>query len=399
MNTTTFNSVYVLLFLMILPGISVLDLQAQTDGDPISIGEYKIVSSRILNEDRRILIHLPRNYKKTSRSYPVFYMLYGNHRTTYFAETVSILDSLGSGGRIPEMILVGIENTDRYRDLLPEKPDGSPSGIDRFLSFFKTELIPFIEKSYRCKNYRLIMGPQAGANFAFYTLFKDPTVFNAAIMTNPFRWKGGRNLMLQQARQVFKKDKNFEKTLFITTNDNDKLEREGGKLVEEFSQFLADINPGKFRLHINHVKNWDEFLAPLGIRPGIKAIFQNYPLPRASETKDLEALKRHYLRLTNEFGYEVDIPEHQTVMVYDILLKEKKSREAMEILTYILETNPNSLNGLWRVAAVHQQKGDLAKAINNLEKMVKLMGSDAGMIKRRLDQLKKMHDDNKKEKQ
>lgn len=398
MKATAFNSVCILLFLMMLPGNSGPDLQAQTDGDPISIGEYKIVSSRILNEDRRILIHLPRNYEKTSRSYPVFYMLYGNHRTTYFAEVVSVLDSLGSEGRIPEMILVGLENTDRYRDLLPEKPDGSSTGINRFLSFFKTELIPFIEKTYRCKKYRLLMGPQAGANFAFYTLFKDPELFNAAIMTNPFRWKGGRNLMLQQARQVFKKNKNFRKTLFITTDDNDELEREGSKFVEEFSKFISDINPEKFSLHINHVKNWDEFMAPLGIRPGIKAIFQNYPLPRSSEIKDLEALKKHYLDLTDEYGYEVDIPEHQTVMVYDTLLEEKKPGKAMEILTYILKTNPNSLNGLWRMAAVHQQKGDLAKAIGYLEKMVRLMDSDAGMIKRRLDQLKKIHAESNKEK-
>jgi predicted alpha/beta superfamily hydrolase len=392
LHRTRIQAIRALFILMILSVIHGAELRAQSDGDPVSIGKYKTISSKVLNEERRILVHLPRNYHKSGRSFPVFYLLYGDHRTTYFARAVSILDSLGNGGRIPEMILVAVENTDRYRDLLPERPDGSPTGIARFIDFFKTELIPLVEKNYRCKTYRLIMGPQAGANFAFYTLFREPDLFDAAIITNPFRWRGGRELMFKQAIEAFKQDTDFKKTLYITTSDNDELEMEGAKQVQEFSAQIEEIRPASFKMVVNHIKNWDEFLAPLGIHSGIKTIFKNYPGPSADRVEGLEALKQHCLNLTREYGYEVDLPEHRAVQVYDALMRKKRSGKALEILTYILENNPSSLNGLWRMAGIHRKNGNLDGAIRNLEKMAEIMGSDAGMIRRLLDQLKKKRD-------
>ena len=44
------------------------------------------------------------------------------------------------------MILVGVANTERYRDNLPFQRDGSPGGADKFLRFFAEELIPFIDE-------------------------------------------------------------------------------------------------------------------------------------------------------------------------------------------------------------------------------------------------------------
>ncbi len=97
----------------------------QQDGDEIVLGTFRIIPSKILNEERTLLIHLPEDYAHNSTSYPVLFLLYGDHVTTYFGETVSILDRLGQTGRIPEMLLVAVTNTDRYRDLLPANPDGT----------------------------------------------------------------------------------------------------------------------------------------------------------------------------------------------------------------------------------------------------------------------------------
>jgi predicted alpha/beta superfamily hydrolase len=384
------GSILIITLFLTAMGIFYEGLFAQQDVDSISIGKYQVISSKILKEERRILIHLPRNYEKNVRKYPVFYMLYGNHMTTYFAQAVSILDGLGPIARIPEMILIGIENTDRYRDLLPEKSDGSATGIHNFLNFLKKELIPYVEKNFRCKKYRMIMGPQAGANFVFYTLFKDPQIFNAGIITNPFRWRGGRDLMMKQAKQVLMKNKEFNKTIFITYSDGDELEREGAKLVDNFFTFVQERKPDNFNLYLNFKENWDEFSAPLGIRLGLKSIFKNYPISPENKIMNLDDLKKHYHSLSEEYGYDVEMPEHQLVVTYDILEDQRKTKEAMEILNYIMDKNPLSGNGLWRMANLHQQNGNIPGAILNLEKMVKVIGSDSGMIKNRLNYFKKM---------
>ena len=53
--------------------------EAQQEGEPVSIGTYRVMHSKILNEDRTLLIHLPRGYEHSKSSYPVIYMLYGDH--------------------------------------------------------------------------------------------------------------------------------------------------------------------------------------------------------------------------------------------------------------------------------------------------------------------------------
>ncbi len=354
---TIFLSVIFMITALLLP----YPVFPQQEEEQISLGKYKILASKMLKENRRILVHLPRDYEKSKRKYPVFYMLYGDHTTTYFAEVVSVLDRLGPTGRIPEMILIGLENTDRYRDLLPQYLDGKATGIENFLAFFIKEFIPYVENTYRCKKFRLILGPQAGANFVFYSLFKHPELFHAAIINNPFRWRGGRELILNQAMNVLKKDPSYKKSLFITYDDSDQLEREGIK-----------------------------FISSLGVRSGLKTIFADYPLKENTEINGLTDLKNHFLNLSQIYDYQVEIPEHFLVTQYDKLKDQRKTREATEILDFILQQNPQSGNGLWRKVNVHIDNGNLPEAIECLEMMMKNMGSDSGMIRGRVDRLKKM---------
>ena len=88
---------------------------AQQDNEAITIGTYRILHSKILNEDRTLLISLPRSYEGSELSYPVIYLLYGDQVKGYFAEAVHILDALRESSEIPQMILVGVANTERYR--------------------------------------------------------------------------------------------------------------------------------------------------------------------------------------------------------------------------------------------------------------------------------------------
>jgi hypothetical protein len=58
-------------------------------------------------------------------------------------------------------------------------------------------------------------------------------------------------------------------------------------------------------------------------------------------------------------------------------------------LHYLLEKNPSSGNALWRLGNHHERIGELDAAIRYYERMVATMGSDAGMIQSRVDELKK----------
>src|SRR5918997_278110 len=106
------------------------------------------VKSAVLGEDRIVLVRTPAGYETNKVSYPVLYMTDGD---AHIGHTASTIEFLTRNGRISDLIVVGVTNTDRTRDLAPVKstaknPAGelqapTSGGADNFLKFFETELI------------------------------------------------------------------------------------------------------------------------------------------------------------------------------------------------------------------------------------------------------------------
>ena len=102
-----------------------------------------------MNEERRVIIHLPRNYSKdSSRKYPVMYVLDGTSQDQHTADKITVLSD---AGLIPSAIVVGLPNTrgNRERDQTPpfmrrdvNDPNSAFGAADKFLSFIEKELIP-----------------------------------------------------------------------------------------------------------------------------------------------------------------------------------------------------------------------------------------------------------------
>jgi enterochelin esterase-like enzyme len=80
------------------------------------------IKSNVLGEDRIILVRTPQGYETNKLAYPVLYMTDGD---AHLAHTSSTIEFLARNGRMSEMIVVGIPNTDRTRDLTPAKATGA----------------------------------------------------------------------------------------------------------------------------------------------------------------------------------------------------------------------------------------------------------------------------------
>src|ERR1044071_6306099 len=77
-----------------------------------------VLKSEVLGEERTVLIRTPPGYETNKLSYPVLYMTDGDAHMTHTASTIEFLTR---NRRIPDLIVVGITNTDRTRDLTPAK--------------------------------------------------------------------------------------------------------------------------------------------------------------------------------------------------------------------------------------------------------------------------------------
>lgn len=246
----------ILAITVLLLAVLAINTNAQNIGDSINIGTYHTIQSKILPEERIVSINLPRGYEASGLSYPVIYHSYGDRINQYFAKAVSSVYNLASDGAIPEVILVGIDEKNlRYRDLLPQGNDGSPTGINSFTEYISNELIPFIEQNYRTKDFNVFVGPQVGANFGLYTLFTNPELFNAYIITNPFRWTGGRELLFDKVNSYSSNQVSIKNFLFITYHkgDRDPLEKEGDLFIERFKKVIDEDNLEEINVNYNFI--------------------------------------------------------------------------------------------------------------------------------------------------
>ena len=104
----------ILLFTFLLSFVS-------TAQEPITIGTSYTISSSVLKENRTIQIYLPKSYNDstlTPQHYPVIYLLDSESNFNYLSAYVEKLSKYPYPS-IPEMIIVGIVNTNRTRDLTP----------------------------------------------------------------------------------------------------------------------------------------------------------------------------------------------------------------------------------------------------------------------------------------
>jgi len=74
------------------------------------------VYSTILKENRELQILLPTEFDNTYFSYPVIYLL---DAETNFSTSIEVLSFLMDNHFIPPHVVVGIPNTDRFRDMTP----------------------------------------------------------------------------------------------------------------------------------------------------------------------------------------------------------------------------------------------------------------------------------------
>src|ERR1700689_728727 len=105
---------------------------AQMNGK-IVLGTIDSIQSKILNEQRKIWVYVPDgndNNMFSKEKYPVVYLLDGDAHFYSVVGMIQQLSSVNGNTTCPKMIVVGIPNTDRTRDLTPTHVDADPPYMD-----------------------------------------------------------------------------------------------------------------------------------------------------------------------------------------------------------------------------------------------------------------------------
>lgn len=162
--------------------------------EPISLGYRFSLYSDSLEEERHCLISLPDSYQENlERTYPILILLDGY---THFKPVVGIVQFMSSryirNNLSPEMIVVAIENVDRERDFtftkIKTKRPNTMGGGQKFLSFIQSELIPYIDRSFRTERNRTLIGHSLGGLLSINAFLQNHNSFDNYLVIDPSIW-------------------------------------------------------------------------------------------------------------------------------------------------------------------------------------------------------------------
>jgi predicted alpha/beta superfamily hydrolase len=356
-----------LLLALILPASAA----SQADGDPLTLGTYRVLHSGVLGEDRVLQVHLPRGYDSGGLSYPVVYVFYSDWVEGYFAQLVNDLDLL-SEDRMPPSILVGVPNVQRYRDLVPWPRAGDRPGeghAEAFLRFVREELIPWVDAEYRTKRYRVMVGPQAAAVFGVYTLLQAPGTFQAFIVNDPCILDHPERSLCREL-VAFSRTPAARGTFFAVGDAVGEDAREAERLEDLRGGLRAQAGEG-FHWRVDLDPAWPFFLAPVEARAALLDLFADYPFPSPGEARGLHEIEAHYDSVSASHGFSVEPSDLVLTLAGNGLMDRGEHAAALEVFTRLTEVYPWSLNGPWGLANLHRVMGDTAAAIRYYEDCVR----------------------------
>jgi predicted alpha/beta superfamily hydrolase len=343
---------------------------------PYEAPERLVIKSQVLGEERVIFVRTPAGYTRSNDRFPVLYLTDGDAHIQQASATVAFL---ASNARMPEMIVVGITNTDRTRDLtpthvaqLPNNPSlrfPTSGGADKFLKFVETELIPVVESKYRTQPYRVFAGHSLGGLFAVYTLITRPQLFNAYIAASPaLQWDNF--LLIGRVREFFETRKELGRTLFVS------LAAEAGGIGSAFGQFrdvLGKQQVKGFVWEAVRFEDEDHFSAVMrSYYTGLRKVFDGWLYPIDPSTNlvagGLKGVEEHYHKLSERLGFTVPPPEALMNQVGYQAMGQGNLEEAIAAFKLNVERHPDSANVYDSLGEAYERAGRLELALRSYEK-------------------------------
>ncbi|MBP9194909.1 MAG: alpha/beta hydrolase [Saprospiraceae bacterium] len=191
-----------------------LSLNAQIkvqESTPIAIGENLRIDSKIMAESRQINIYLPPEFKKEeAKNYGVVYLLDGGLDED-FIHTSGLVQYVTFPWiqQLPPVIVVGIANTDRKRDMTfptsqayEKKNFPSSGGATRFIEFIEKEVVALVRNRYQVAGPSYLIGQSLAGLLATEVVMTRPSLFDNYIIVSPSVWWDNGSILKREALEL-----------------------------------------------------------------------------------------------------------------------------------------------------------------------------------------------------
>ena len=313
--------------------------------EPITIGQKMSLHSAILDQDREIWISLPASYSDSTYSkkdYPVCYFFDGD---SHFENLVAQGHRLSSGlyASIPEMIMVGIIQQDRTKELTPTAmatPDNwkradfsSSGGNGLFMEFIEQELKPLINQTYRTNSFEVLIGHSFGGLSVSNTLLNHPDFYDAYVAIDPSVWWDDQKL-LSNIDSLWKVNLTQGKLFYLAKADDVGSGEDHHRAIIQFNEDINRLNEDNslhYRYKFYEKEDHGTVVVPAEY-DALRFIFEGYQLPVKQLMKQPDLLDGHFYSVSERLGYKI-IPDEKTIDdLAKVCQRQDLHEQALELL-------------------------------------------------------------------
>lgn len=213
---------------------------------PLVIGETLTIKSQAVGETRRINVYLPAGYAQAPKErWPVIYMPDGGLAED-FLHVAGLLQVSAANLTMRPFILVGIENTERRRDLTGPTEQASDrkiaprvGGSAAFRQFIREELIPAVQARYRTTQERAIIGESLAGLFVVETWVLEPALFDTYIALDPSLWWNKEGIFASTAQALKTRPANVKPALYMASSSEPTILEPARRFAELLTQAKA----------------------------------------------------------------------------------------------------------------------------------------------------------------
>lgn len=287
----------------------------------IRIGTKQHLFSKSLNEERSFWIYLPDDYENSqypTARYPVMYLL---DPEINFHSFTGIVQNLASGpyARIPQMIVIGICNTNRTRDLTPSEANNQAffgkhrakpqetGGNQAFITFIEKELRPYIDSHFRTSGYNLINGHSFGGLTAVNILLNHPHLFNAYIIIDPSLW-WDNELLIKQADSIFDKKDFNKRNIYLAMANKKAIAQDTttdmARGIKKFHQLIEKKNPKNLRWAFHFYEKEDHGTISIPAEyDGLQFLFEHHLIQVKEAIQNPNLIEEQFQKLSSQTGF------------------------------------------------------------------------------------------------
>lgn len=191
---------------------------------PLVIGDSFTIDSSVLAETRRINVFAAHGLALAPDApLPVLYMPDGGLRED-FLHVAGLLQVSVDNGTMRPFMLVGIENTQRRRDLTGPTENAKDKtiapvvgGSNAFRRFIKDELMPQVRQRYRTSGETAVIGESLAGLFVVETFLLEPQLFDTYMAFDASLWWNDGKLLADGAARLAARP-SARQTLFLASS-------------------------------------------------------------------------------------------------------------------------------------------------------------------------------------